>query len=123
MNANVLFVHDEAPVRDMVALHLRKHGYSVLTATCMEEAHQIMRSANVQLNIFDAELAGHRSMALLSYSKVKSPELQVIFYTEKMGDDRQREEAMRRGADGWMSRTQSLEELVGEVRRLLPAPL
>lgn len=116
----ILFVDDEAPTRELISMHLRRFGYDVTTAMTAGEGRDFLKGQAFDLAVFDVDLAGENGMDLLVYSKGKRPTLPVILFTGLNVDEELVREARNRGAEGCMSKTQPLAELVAEVRRLAP---
>lgn len=117
---HILFVDDEAPTRELISLHLRRTGYDVTTAMSAGEGRALLADRGFDLAVFDVDLAGENGMDLLVYSKSRIPGLPVILFTGLNVDEQLVGEARKRGAEGCMSKTQPLAELVAEVRRLAP---
>ena len=120
MKHQILFVDDEAPTRELVSLFFRKKGYLVTTATTAEEGRTLLDVNTYQLALLDVNLAGENGLDLLAYAKSKNRDLPVIIFTGLDFDEALVAAARARGADGCLSKTQSLFDLLAEVERLLP---
>lgn len=89
-NETILFVEDEAFVREVTCEVLRSAGYRVLTARNAAEgvqAYDLERGA-VDLLLTDVILPGENGRALAAWLKRKNPDLRVLFvtgYVEQMG--------------------------------------
>ena len=81
MNAHILFVDDEAPIREMLSLYFRKKGLQVTTAVTASEATKLAGEIPFSLAILDVELAGENGLDLLSSFKRSYPNLPVIIFT------------------------------------------
>ncbi len=122
VNAHILFVDDEAPIREMLSLYFRKKGLQVTTAVTASEATKFAGEIPFSLAILDVELAGENGLDLLSSFKRNYPNLPVIIFTGLDGDEGLMEEARARGANGFMRKTEPLGHLFAEVQRHLPKP-
>jgi len=122
VNAHILFVDDEAPIREMLSLYFRKKGLQVTTAVTASEATKLAGEIPFSLAILDVELAGENGLDLLSSFKRSYPNLPVIIFTGLDGDEGLMEEARARGANGFMRKTEPLGHLFAEVQRHLPKP-
>jgi len=120
---NILFVDDEAPIREMLSLYFRKKGFSVTTATCGREAKELADQGPFNLAILDMNLAGESGLDLLGFFKSNYPALPVVVFTGMAADQGLLEKALAGGASGFMSKTEPLDKLFAEVNRhLLKAP-
>jgi len=122
VNPHILFVDDEAPIREMLSLYFRKKGLQVTTAVTASEATKLAGEIPFSLAILDVELAGENGLDLLSSFKRNYPNLPVIIFTGLDGDEGLMEEARARGANGFMRKTEPLGHLFAEVQRHLPKP-
>ncbi|HWX18446.1 MAG TPA: response regulator [Candidatus Binatia bacterium] len=120
MKSHILFVDDEAPIRELLSLFFRKKGLQVTTATTAQEAKDCAARGGFHLAILDLNLAGENGMELLADFKTRLPQMPVIIFTGLAGEDLV-EQARARGADGFMRKTESLGTLYEEVCRHLPA--
>ena len=122
MNPHILFVDDEAPIRELLSLFFRKKGFSVTTAMAPAEAKELARSSQFSLAIVDVNLAGESGLDLLRFFKGNFPTMPVIIFTGLTGDPSLVERAMAAGASGFMHKTDPLPNLLSEVTRHLSAP-
>src|SRR5689334_14901839 len=119
MTPHILFVDDEAPIREVLSLYFRKKGFAVTTATCGLEAMDSMTRGPFNLVILDMNLAGESGLKLLSFFKENHPNLPVVVFTGMASDKSLLEQAMARGASAFMSKTDSLDKLFAEVNQHL----
>jgi two-component system response regulator HydG len=119
VKAHILFVDDEAPIRELLSLYFRKKGLEVTTAMTAQEARQIAARAPVSLAIFDLNLPGEGGLELLSYFRSTYPKVPVIVFTGLTGQDLV-EKAKAEGACDFMNKTDSLDALFKTVCRHLP---
>lgn len=117
MKRHILFVDDEAPIRELLSLYFRKKGYQVTTAVTGCEAMERATEATFSAAILDVKLCGESGLDLLEFFKRHHPRLPVIMFTGVTGDDTLLDKAMARGADGFMRKTESLDTLFAEVQR------
>ena len=122
MRPHILFVDDEAPIREMLALYFRKQGYDVSSATTHAEAVALADKNPFHLAILDVDIAGENGLELLSLFKAKYPKLPVIMFTGLNSDEDLLARAMARGADAFMRKTEPIHDLLGEVQRFVPKP-
>jgi DNA-binding response OmpR family regulator len=117
---HILFVDDEAPIRELLTLYFRKKGFEVSTAVCAAEGRELAGKAPFDLAILDIDIAGENGLELLSFFRKHYPQVPVLMFTGLTGDD-VLEYALEAGAAGFMRKTGSLNALFDEVCRHLPA--
>ena len=119
MNPRILFVDDEAPVLEMLSSYFRSKGYEVATASSGQEAIALADGERFDLTILDIRLGGENGLELLAYFKTNFPKLPVVMFTG-MPDDVLLDQAMAKGASGFMRKTDSMDDLLAAVQVYLP---
>jgi two-component system KDP operon response regulator KdpE len=119
MKKKILVVDDEAPIRELLASYLAQHDYEVVPAANGSEARRLIEAEAPQLVILDIVLPDADGMDLLSAARQTHPALPVIMLTGIGFDEELLQEAQQRGADGYVSKLQPLDQLLREVRRVL----
>jgi len=120
MKPAILYVDDDPCMLEIFATYFRDQGYEVVPVVSGEQA---MSQAAVQpfsLAVFDINLAEENGMELLSHFKTKFPALPVVMFTGLPDEDELVDEALARGASGFMNKKASLQELCEAVRSYLP---
>ena len=113
----ILFVEDEAFVRDVTREVLQSAGYRVLTAKNAAEALCLYQqnSGNVDLLLSDVVLPGETGSALAGKLRRENPFLKILLvtgYAEQMGLQKTRPEEL-------LAKPFSTETLLRRVRQLL----
>ena len=119
MNRPILFVDDEAPIRELLSLYFRKKGLNVTTAMTAQQARELAAKVPFTLAIVDVNLAGENGLELLGFFKSNYPQVPVIIFTGLTGQDLV-DKALASGASGFMRKTEPLDALFTEVSRHLP---
>ncbi len=119
MKPQILIVDDEASIRDLLAAFFSKHGFAVRTAGLAEEATALASQIAPDLIILDIALADTDGMDLLVSLKAAHATVPIIIVTGMGRDDELLQEAMARGASGYISKTDPLDVLLVEVQRVL----
>jgi DNA-binding NtrC family response regulator len=119
MKQHIVVVDDEAPILEMLSDYLTKQQYEVSTATNARDALQIIESKPPQLALLDVLLADTDGLEVLRQIKAAHPRLPVIIMTGIGFDDELLQEAIQKGAAGYVSKTQPLDQLLMEVHRAL----
>jgi len=114
----VLVVDDEANITDLVATALRYERFDVQTAATGREALKSVESFRPHLVVLDVmlpDLDGFEVQRRLASDGAKTP---VVFLTAKDAtDDKVR--GLTMGADDYVTKPFSLEELIARVRAVL----
>jgi DNA-binding NtrC family response regulator len=119
MKQHILIVDDEAPIRDLLSSYFKKHGYEVSSASSAPEAFSALDDKQIQLVILDVLLADTDGLEVLSDIKASRPNLPVIIMTGIGFDEELLQEAIQKGASGYISKTLPLDQLLMEVHRTL----
>jgi DNA-binding NtrC family response regulator len=122
MKQHILVVDDEEPIRDLLSEFFRKRGYDVTAAGMASDARRLVDEVPLNLVILDIALADADGLELLESIKQAHPQLPVIMLTGMGYDDELLQEALQKGASGYISKTLSLDQLLMEVHRTLKKP-
>ena|ERR1041385_4361191 len=119
MNQHVLFVDDEVPVRETLSIYFKMKGIAVTSADNGADALRFAGETPFSLVILDVDLGGENGLDVLSKFKSAHPELPVVMFTSLGNDPDLQAQARANGADGFLSKTESLDTLLKEVQRLV----
>lgn len=122
MKRRILFVDDEEQVLEMLALYFRTKGYEVTTARTGHEAMRLADAGLFDLAVLDINLAGENGLHLLGYFKANFPGLPVVMFTGLSDEDDLLDQALARGASGFMRKSDPLEDLYAAVQAYAPGP-
>src|SRR5258706_10706053 len=122
----VLVVDDEPDITGLVAYHLAKTGYRVITAANGREALDLARSDHPDLVVLDVMLPGLSGFDVLAElrRRAETKDVGVILLTAKK-DEPDRIKGLSLGADDYLPKPFSPQELVlrvAAVLRRLAAP-
>ena len=120
MKPHILFADDEAPMRALLSEFFRQKGYDMTTADSGQAAMRTADEGRFDLAILDINLAGENGLELLGYFRTNFPKLPVVMFTGMPGVDDLLDQAMARGASGFMRKTDSLDDLLAAVQVYLP---
>jgi len=121
MKPRILFVDDESSMLEILSFYFRDKGYEVAATETGKEAMALAEGGRFDLAIFDVNLDGESGLQLLSVFKSNFPKLPVVMLTGLPADDELLDQALARGASGFMRKTDSLENLFEAVRAYLPS--
>lgn len=119
MKQHILVVDDEASIRDLLSAYFRKHDYQVTAAATADEALRLVDDQSIQAVILDVLLADTDGLEVLAKIKASHPRLPVIIMTGIGFDEELLQEALQKGASGYVSKTLPLDQLLMEVHRTL----
>ncbi len=123
MNEHILVVDDEAPTRELLSIFFKRRGCTVTTASAGADALRFINDLPVQLVILDINLGEKFSgLDLLEPIKKIRPGLPIILFSGIGLDQETLESARRKGAAGYLNKTQPLDQMWAEVQRVLQSP-
>jgi DNA-binding NtrC family response regulator len=114
----LLVVDDDRAVRHALQINLRKTGYNVTLANSAAEALEVLSERPMDLVITDVAMPGTTGLELLTQVKEQWPEVRVVVMTG-YGSVRDAVQAMKTGADDYIIKPVSKEELLLIVGRAL----
>lgn len=119
-NANVLVVEDEPDIAALVAYHLAKHSYRVRTVASGSEALESLAAEPPDLLVLDLMLPGRSGLEVLREVRARAElaHLPVILVTARR-EEQDRLEGFREGADDYVAKPFSPQELVMRVEAVL----
>ncbi len=111
----LLVVDDENEICEFLKLFFEERGYDVETAFSGQEALDKIPKAKPHVVLLDVHMPGLDGIATLKVIKEKHPKIKVIMVTAL--ETREKiEEAMRYGANNYITKPLSLEYLEKDVR-------
>ena len=118
MKTSILFAEDDREIQQLVAKQLHEEGYAVTTADNGEEAISLLERERFDLALLDIRMPGRDGLEVLSAIRAKTPLMRVVMLT---GVDELSValEAMKRGADDYITKPFSLRNLLSCIGRAL----
>ena len=116
----LLVVDDEEDIVELVALNLKREGYSVLTALTGEQALELAKAKKPQLIVLDLMLPGMDGLDVCRCLKhhPKTSNIPIMMLSAKT-QDRDIVSGLEVGADDYMTKPFSGKVLVARIRRIL----
>lgn len=114
---NILVVDDEPQITRVLKTTLSSHGYGTRTAADGDEALQVMRDWVPDLVITDLRMPHMDGLDLCRHLRAKS-QIPIIVLSVK-GEERIKVEALDAGADDYVTKPFSTNELLARVRAAL----
>ncbi|HEY6610867.1 MAG TPA: sigma-54-dependent Fis family transcriptional regulator, partial [Pseudomonas sp.] len=114
----IIFIDDEAPIREAVQQWLELSGLSVRTCARAEEALALLDADFPGVVVSDVRMPGMDGLALLGRLQALDPELPVLMVTGH-GDVPMAVAALQQGAYDFIEKPFTPERLLDSVRRAL----
>jgi len=114
----ILLADDEQPIRRAISAMLTSLGYEVTLAESGDEAWELFQREDFDLVLTDVRMQGMDGLELVGRVRTIKPEVPTILVTA-FGTVDQAVEAMRRGADDFVTKPISPEELRERVAKAL----
>ena len=112
----ILIVEDERPISNLIAMNLRKAGYTCECVFDGAQAADIVEKQYFDLILLDVMLPKIDGFELMTY--IKSMDVPVIFLTAKASvEDRVR--GLKLGADDYLTKPFEIVELLARVEAVL----
>ena len=116
--ATVLVVDDEASIREMLSIVLRREGHRVLLADAGKAAVDLLRREPVDILVSDIRMPDMNGVDLLREAKRIDPQVIGIMITA-FASTESAVEALRLGAHDYLSKPFDVDELKVKVREAL----
>ena len=116
----ILYVEDNTDTRDLISLVLRQNDFEVVTVANPEEAIQLAQSGSFSLYILDNWMEGMSGIELCARLREFDSATPILFFSGA-GFERDKQNAIDCGAQGYVVKPASPDDLIAEARRLLGA--
>jgi two-component system KDP operon response regulator KdpE len=117
VKANILVVDDEAQITRVLKTTLSGHGYGIRTAADGEEALQIMKDWPPDLIMTDLRMPNMDGLELCR--RVRAQSRTPIIVLSVKGEEAIKVEALDAGADDYITKPFSVNELLARIRATL----
>ena len=118
MKYRVLLIEDEENIRSTIRLNLEIEGYDVTEARDGKVGYDHFHSAHFHLIIMDVMLPEMDGYTLCQKIRLENNEIPIIILTAKGASD-ERIHGLKLGADDYIAKPFSLEELLLRVSKLV----
>ena len=110
----ILVVEDDPPIRNLMSTTLKAHDYRYLTAANGESAIMLSSSHNPDIMLLDLGLPDMDGVDVIK--KVRSWSNMPIIVISARSEDNDKIEALDAGADDYLTKPFSVEELLARIR-------
>jgi len=116
---HVLIVDDDAQLCEMFQDYFSRCGYEASAALDAAEALAAAQERSADIVILDVMLGNDDGLEVLAKLKKAHPGLPVVVITGLGYDEKILTEALEKGADGYLSKGGSPDDLLNRVKRVL----
>ncbi|MGYP001035062114 len=113
-NLLILVVEDDAPVRKLIGTTLKMHNYDYMTATSGESAIMMASSHNPDVVLLDLGLPDIDGIDIIK--KIRTWSQMPIIVISARTEDKDKIDALDVGADDYLTKPFSVEELLARIR-------
>ena len=117
---SVLYIEDDEDTRELVTLLLRQSDYEVVAAENYDDALSKARGRRFDLYLIDNWMAGRSGIDLCREFHEFNPRTPVLFYSGAAYES-DKQQAFAAGAEAYLVKPASPDELIAEVSRLISA--
>lgn len=118
MQQTVLVVEDDPMIQNLVKIYLDNEGYDVVTASDGEEALDVIQETNPCLIVLDLMLPKKSGEEVCRWVREQDLDIAVLMLTAKVSS-REKIAGLKMGADDYVTKPFSPEELVVRVETIL----
>lgn len=110
----ILVVEDDIPVTNLITITLKSHGYRYITASTGETALMETASKNPDITLLDLGLPDIDGVEVIK--KIRTWSNMPIIVISARSEDTDKIEALDAGADDYLTKPFSVEELLARIR-------
>ncbi len=114
----ILLVEDDQSLGQLLSEELEMDGYSMMRAGTVDEARQQLQDQRPALIVSDLRLPDGHGMQVLAFQQAEHPGIPFIVITA-FGTVDQAVEALKAGADDFLTKPLSTDHLRLKIKRLL----
>jgi len=118
MSKLILHLDDEPAIRDLLALALVDQGYRVVSVGSHAEALAALARDRPDLIITDLQLDQGDGLEFITGLRTQLPGVPILILTGVLIDPRVAKKSVASLADGYLTKTAPLAQIMKEVRRL-----
>lgn len=118
MNAKVLVIEDEAPIRDFVRINLERQGFAVLEAGSGEDGLALLEHDRPDVMVLDVRLPGIDGFDVCRQVRQRNLSVPILMLTAR-SEDLDKILGLELGADDYMTKPFNPRELVARIRAIL----
>lgn len=117
---HILYLEDDEDTRDLVTYLLAQSNYTVVAAENYHDALQLARANRFDLYLIDNWMSGGTGIELCQELRELDSRTPILFYSGA-GYERDKQQAFAAGAQGYLVKPVTNDELIKEVARIISA--
>ena len=114
----VLVIDDEPPIRKLLRMGLRAHGYEILEAPSGRISLELLDQKKPDLVILDLGLPDIQGLDLLRMIRSRNESVPIVVLSSR-GDEAGKVQALDLGADDYVTKPFGMDELLARMRAAL----
>jgi len=116
----ILIVDDDKTTRKLLSLYLKEGSFSVITAENGLDAMEKLGSETIQLVMTDLNMPFMDGIEFIKTMKSnhRTAHIPALMLTAET-DGEEKERAFKAGADGYLSKPVTAEEVIAKIKRML----
>ena len=114
-----LIIDDDEAVTRFLAAYLNQKGHTCATLTEGFQTHLWLELHDCEVVVVDLKMPKVDGMSLIHYVREIRPALPIIVFTGVGYDEKKMHDALRAGANGYVSKTLPIEQLYCVLARVL----
>ncbi len=116
---HLLIVDDDAEIRELTALYLRKYGNKVCTAANGKQMRAVLESATIDLIVLDIMMPGEDGLSLCRELRSGEFKLTPILMLTARAEETDRVVGLEMGADDYLTKPFAARELLARIKAVL----
>jgi len=119
-SGHILYIEDDQDTRELVKYAMGMNNYKVIAAANLEDALRLARKNHFDLYLIDNWMSGGSGIELCKRLREFDSCTPILFYSGA-ALERDKQEAFAAGAQGYLVKPASPDELIAEVIRIVSA--
>ncbi len=116
--SRVLVCEDERPIRELLIINLKRHGYEVFEAASGEDALRVYNeTSHIELAVLDIMLPQMDGFAVCEALRERDASIGIVMLTAR-AQESEKIKALKLGADDYVTKPFSPSELVARLEAL-----
>lgn len=116
---HILIVDDDAEIRELTALYLRKNGNKVSTAAGGKQMRALLEGSAIDLIVLDIMMPGEDGLSLCRELRSGPHKVIPLFFLTARAEETDRIVGLEMGADDYLTKPFAARELLARIKAVL----